>query len=414
MVLTPEFTISQDSRFIYIRIKCPNVRAQEMEMEIVGTNFHFSADPYLLQLNFQHRILDNENGSANYNIETGYFDAKLEKENEGEDFPEIALFTTLKPIKKQAPIIEVIERSSALEYIDDDPDPMKYGFNFWASNFFENLEEALPYIAEISNPDSTSVSERREKRIEKENDDFDPDSIIYSYIYPQEYDISDFDNLLKDFTPEESQKLLKIPRQEFLMSRKTAKICFLSVADVVFATVYDIIMFGFDGSCESHWTITKISSTLSWFDAFEKDSDLILCSLKRVLLYPIYKSYDFAKLCWEKTSFIFSKGRTPILKCLLHTKEMIEKGEQRWRLNRLYIDPMISWIQELNQEDYNKFANELHNAVEAFPKKNEVCEEWCIDLLEKFAEKTKNEMTVDEKEVKDITFAKEYTNKEKD
>ena len=53
MVLTPEFTISQDSNFIYITIKCPNVRAKEMEMLIIDTEFHFSAEPYLLVLHFR-------------------------------------------------------------------------------------------------------------------------------------------------------------------------------------------------------------------------------------------------------------------------------------------------------------------------------------------------------------------------
>ncbi|OHS96039.1 hypothetical protein TRFO_10220 [Tritrichomonas foetus] len=409
MVLTPEFTISQDPSFIYIKIKCPNVRAQEMEMEISGTEFHFFADPYLLVLNFQHCILDSQNGSAKYDIESGYFSAKLEKAVEGEDFPEIALLSTLKPKQKQAPLIEVIDRSTALEYSDEiDPDPMKYGFNFWASNFFENIEETIPYITDIPNPDSTIVSERREQRIEKENEDFDPDQILLDYLNPQQYDLKEFDLLMKDFTPEESQKLLKIPRQEFLMSKNTAKICFLSIADVVYAGVYDVIMFGFDGSCESHWTIAKISATLSWFDSFENSMDLILTSLRRSLLYPVYKNYDFAKLCWEKTREMFKEGRTPILKCLLRVKQMIEKGEQRWRLNRLYIDPMISWIQELDQSDYNSFTDDLGSAVDNFPPKNGVCEEWCIDLLEKFAEKKKNEITQPIEVQKDINVTKQY------
>lgn len=390
MVLTPEFTITQDDRFLYFQIKCPNVRAKEMELLVIGTEFHFFADPYLLVLNFQHRVLDNENGTAKYDIDSGIFSAKLEKEIPGEDFPEIALFTTLKPLSSQKPLIEVIDRSTALEYTDDDPDPMKYGFNFWASNFFENLEEALPYITDITQPEMM-VNERHRLRIEKENEDYDPDLILNDYMNPQKYEISEADKLLDDFQPNESKKLLSIPRQEFLMSRNTAKLCFFSVADVVYACVYDVLMFGLEGTCESHWTIAKISSTLSWFDVFSNANDLILDSLKRVLVYPVYKNYDIGKLCWEQTMKLFKKGKTPILRTLLHAKDMMEKGEQRWRLNRLYIDPMICWIQELPQNDYDEFIHEIEAAVQNFPKKENVCHEWCIELLEQLAQIRLNE-----------------------
>lgn len=416
MVLTPEFTITQDSCFLYIKIKCPNVRAKEMEMEIIGTEFHFFADPYLLVLNFQHRILDNENGYAKYDIESGIFSAKLEKEIPGEDFPEISLFTTLKPIHKQAPLIEVIDRSSALEYTDDEPDPMKYGFNFWASNFFQNIEDTIPYITDIPKPDETIVSQRRQLRLEKENEDFDPDQVLFDYMNPQQYDIISVDKLMEDFTPDESRKLLKIPRIEFLMSRSTSKICYFSVVDVVYSCVYDVLMFGIEGSCESHWTITKISSTLSWFDIFNDANDLVLSTLRRVIVYTVYKNYDVAKLCWEKTVDMLKKGKTPILKALLHAKEMIEKGEQRWRLNRLYIDPMICWIQELPQDDFDSYSLEIEEAVKNFPKKENVCEEWCIELIEKLAQKRlKESKQQSNNEVKnDITISRHYAQEEED
>lgn len=413
MVLTPEFTITQDSCFLYFKIKCPNVRAKEMEMEIIGTEFHFSADPYLLFLNFQHKILDSEQGYAKYDIESGIFSAKIEKQNPGEDFPEIALFTTLKPLPKQKPLIEVIDRSSALEYTDVDPDPMKYGFNFWASNFFENIENTIPYITDIEKPDETIVSKRRQLRLERENDDFNPDQILFDYMNPQKYDPKVLDTLMDDFTSDESRKLLKIPRLEFLMSKPTSKICFFSVIDVVYACVYDILLFGIEGSCESHWTISKISSTLSWFDIFNDANDLVLSTLKRVLVYPVFKNYDVGKLCWEKTACMLQKGKTPILKALLHTKHMIERGEQRWRLNRLYIDPMICWIQELPQDDFDAYAKEIIESVNNFPKKEDVNEYWCIDLLEKFAQKKMKEEKEKPKEVtNDVLFSKKFAEEE--
>ncbi|KAH0792926.1 protein SHQ1 [Histomonas meleagridis] len=305
-------------------------------------------------------------------------------------------------------MIQVLDRTSTLEYVDYDPDPTKYGFNFWASNYFENVQDTIPYVTDLPSPDSIPYPRRHEMRLERELEDFDADQIMLDYVQPPQYDITEADVFLKEYTPEENRKLLQIPLQEFLMSRETAKINFFNCVDVVYSTVYDVTLFGIEGTCESHWTISKISSTLSWFDIFESSSDLILSTLKRVLVYPMYRSYHFSKLCWDKTVEMLRNGRTSLLKCLLHTKEMLEKGEFRWRLNRLYIDPMIVWLQELDQKDYIEFSDEVCSAVENFPKKEDVEEEWCIDLLEKLAEKQRDELTRQPKDVGEFEAIGEY------
>lgn len=411
MVVVPEFTISQDQNFVYVNINCPNVRASDMELVIIGTEFHFSADPYLLFLNFAHKVLDNENGTAKYDIDTGVFSVKLEKEIHGEDFPELLLLSTLKPKPKDKPLIQVVSEKSSISYDDYDPDPTKYGFNFWSRNYFENVEDTIPYVCDLPQPDQIPHPLRKDKRIERELEDFDADQIMVDYIRPIDYDVKEADKYLCDFTPKESKALLEIPKIDFLMSKDTAKMCFLSCIDVVYATVYDTIIFGVEGTCESHWTISKISSTLSWFDVFETADELVMSTLKRVLVYPIYRNYDFAKLCWNKTIEMLLYGRTSLLKCLLHAKQMMEKDEFKWRLNRLYIDPMITWLQELEQSEYNSFTDEIHDAVDSFPPKESIEEDWCIDLLEKLAEKHREEIANDPPEETEYKSIQNYVDK---
>jgi len=69
---------------------------------------------------------------------------------------------------------------------------------------------------------------------------------------------------------------------------------------------------------------------------------------------------------------ILKDSRTPAIKCLLRSKSLIEKGEQRWRLNRLYITPIISWFQELEEEEYFKMAHEIEAAVAQIPSKENI------------------------------------------
>ena len=387
MVLTPEFSLAQDERFVYFTIRCPNVRASEMEMVIAGTEFHFWAEPYLLVLNFEHKLVDNEHGSAKYDIESGVFEAKLEKAVRGEDFPELVLLTTLKPKPKAAPKIEVLARSDDLDYVDEELEPTGYGFNSWATGFFENLEDVIPYVADIPEPDATPLPRRREMRMEQESEDFDPDQIINDFLNPQPYELADVDKFLEPLSPQETKKLYGFPRKEYLMSRATAEKCFFQIFEVVYGVVYDTAMFGLEGSCESHWTIAKLSATLSWFDVPESADDMILTLVRRTLAYPIYRSYDFAYTCCDKTMAIFDEGRPAVLKCLMKAHAMMEKGEHRWRQNRLYIEPMISWLQLLKQEEYDKYFAKVKSAMSRFPPQDAIDDQWCIELLEKYAAK---------------------------
>jgi protein SHQ1 len=203
------------------------------------------------------------------------------------------------------------------------------------------------------------------------------------------YDLSDLASFHGEFTGDESRRIYGIPRRDFLISRPFAKRNFFSIADVAFAGVYDALVFGAEGSCESHWTIAKLSATLSWFDVPLSADDAVLTCLRRLLVFPLFRSYGFAHLCWDQTAALFREGRTAVLKCLLRSAKLMEKGEHRWRLNRLYLEPMMAWLQDITQEEYDEFSGELIRAVDAFPERSAVGDDWCIDLLEQVAEKQK-------------------------
>lgn len=395
MPITPEFSIRQDDEFLYFRINCPLSRAKDLELEITDKNFTFHADPYLLVLNLNHSIIDDEECEAKYNVEDGVFEATVKKKNAGEDFPEIYLFTTLKDLPSDhVNKIELVERTGVLEWIDEEPDLSKYGFNFWASDFFIKLREIVPYVTDLPDPENTSLPFRRKLRIKKENEDFDPDKVLNDLIFPFETNQSEANVLYKDYTPQEAKKMVEIKRREFLMNVDFARLSFFSIIEVVYSSMMDIICFGADGSCESNWTIAKLSATLSWFDLPESPEDLILTTVRRTVCYCAYRSYEISKLCWDETIKVLKEtknGRIPIIKALLRAIIAFEKAEHRWRLNKLYIEPMICWVQEIQEDDYRKWLAELFKAYENFVPKENVSYDWCLDLLEKYAQKLKKE-----------------------
>jgi len=411
MPITPDFSLSQDDEFVHFSIICPSVRGEDMEMDIVDNEFHFAADPYLLILHFQHGLKDGDGCVAKYDIETGVFTASIKKEIPGEDFPELVLLSNLRPKRSNPNKIELIDRDSPLEWTEDSIDISKYGFGMGFYGMFPNMQEIMSYIADIENPDEVLLPYRRRYRIDRENSEYNPDLVLIDLTNPFSPEFQDLEILRKGYTSEEKKTLLSIHGKEFLMSYETAFCSFMSISEVVFCIVMDILCYGKDFSCESHWQVSKLSATLSWFELFDSPKELFLSTVRRVLLYNVNKNFDLAKKCWDQTILLMNEGKLGVIKALLRCYSLFEKSEHKWRLNRIYIDPMISWIQKLEDKDYQAFMSRLIESHKIFITKDDVSIEWCLVLLEKYAEKLtktgeKPEITIKS----DIETTKEFGN----
>ena len=414
MPITPEFTITQDNKFLYFIIYCPGSRIKEMELIIDDCDFSFSADPYLLILHFQHSLKEDFESIADFDIDKGIFNAKIKKFNEGENFPEISLLSTLKNNFNNNNLkIEILERSTPLEFIDEPLDINKYGFGFQFINYFKNLNEILPFIIDLSDPENISLPFRKNLKIEDENNNFDPDSILNDYLNPYEINFNNLLPLFQPLTSEESKELLNIKKFEFLLSKDTAKITFFNLIDIVFSTLVDIVCFGIDGTCESVNNISKLSSSLSWFDCFDNLKDLQISLTRRLLLFSIYKNFNFSLNIWNEIKKILI-NRTNLLKILLITKKIFDKSDYKWRLNKIYIEPLIYWIQQLNENIYEEFSQLIINN-NTFINKNDISEEWCLELLEKYGEKLlKNNQNFESVCENDLEFVQKFANDKDD
>ncbi|KAF9928246.1 hypothetical protein BGZ67_007086 [Mortierella alpina] len=220
-MITPAFTVSQDSDSVTIVIKAPHIKTQSVDFEVDGAVFKFNLKPYFLRLTFPGNVVDDERAKANYNVAEGDLTVVLPKETPGEDFPDLDMLTKLlvrkadlgeKQIKR--PLIEVISSGETLEgteKVERDEhfdwempqeirqevfSEVRYGFNNRYSGFFSHVQETANDVLDVYDPEHATLEIRRENRIKRENDKFD-----------DEYYMSDFMN------EEEIQHILKYKTQ---------------------------------------------------------------------------------------------------------------------------------------------------------------------------------------------------------
>lgn len=119
-MITPSFRITQDEDFVNIIIKCPYIKAQNVEFFVDGTEFKFYIKPYYLRLNLPGKIVEDGREKATYNIKTSEVNVRIPKETPGEFFEDLSLLTNLmakskKEEGKKNPLIEVLNSEGTLE-----------------------------------------------------------------------------------------------------------------------------------------------------------------------------------------------------------------------------------------------------------------------------------------------------------
>jgi len=297
-----------------------------------------------------------------------------------------------------------------------------YGFlNMYHSVFTDYAREGLSAeMIGLPVPDETPANERREMRLSTENDNFLPDRYVAD-IHIADICLEEDDGVYSEaiimiphwkrqpavsvkeimcdmqrlstsnqtktkenipcqhaevgeenfFSDVEFQKLASIntniPDNKDI-SNDQLKSLLLSLMDILFAYAYDHRLTTGDPTCESSWTIVTLSPTLCWFECYLPTFDSICCvlqwSIRRSLIYPYIRNYNFAASQIVQDVFdIIIGGRRTILRCLLHIRDIMEKSEFHYLLNKLYIDPYIKFIQMIKEEEIDAFATDLKNAL---------------------------------------------------
>ena len=211
-MLTPLFSVTQDDASISITMRTPYVRAEELEIDVVGSAFTCHVRPYYLSLNFKQR-LQQGGEKVRWDVDRGEMTVEVKKETPGQHFDNLDMLTELltqPKTKAGAPAggsgIEVLEEKmdaganaeaggvgAATDSDDEEeedvdwripqklPEPeaaevllkqSKYGFNDRHQGVFAVRQEYQTDIIDLKNADSVPAAERAALRIAQEDGKF--------------------------------------------------------------------------------------------------------------------------------------------------------------------------------------------------------------------------------------------------
>ena len=151
--------------------------------------------------------------------------------------------------------------------------------------------------------------------------------------------------------------------------------------EIVLAYVYDHLTTMGDPTVESAWTISILSPGLSYLESPHPHTasieNVLYTCLRRVAIYPYWRNIDelgLYHIIRETLDLIKMHGIHGITKCLLQTRVILEKSESYYLGNKLFIDPYLYWIQNLNQAEgkviLNRIVTEMEDVLVAAPCDN--------------------------------------------
>ena len=406
-MLTPRFQLDQDNEAVTISIYAPFTHVAETEVFMEGTNFRFFSKPYFLRLHFPCEIIENEDASAKFDSETLRYVIKCPKVNQGEHFPNLDMITELCTPKGQtnAQSVEIVCEQEDDEVGDEwyfeqnvDCDSREsysacgVGFGQKHKDVFIKLLEECQEILDIKRPDSKSLADRKTERLQKENEDFDPDQYLFDLYEPDEIlhqiiesEATEYPQSLDD---KDNLQLTNHAKRDTQLLADRKYPTFLSIIDILFANCFDARVTFYEHSSESGWSIAKLSPTLVCSDSFNSLKEVVIACSRRSLIYPMYRRFDLTVKVWSDLSKLLKSGRASIVKVLLNLSSIFTESEGRYLFNQLFIDQYIAWVQKIKPDKFDKVANDLDNIVSALTKNDLELE---LAELEAAAEMVKKE-----------------------
>uniref|UniRef100_A0A0A1XGD1 Protein SHQ1 homolog n=1 Tax=Zeugodacus cucurbitae TaxID=28588 RepID=A0A0A1XGD1_ZEUCU len=118
---------------------------------------------------------------------------------------------------------------------------------------------------------------------------------------------------------------------------------------ILLAICYDIRTTSNEPTCESPWTRSILTATLSYFEPFENIKDVVISFLRRSLIYPLYRNYDLGRLCLQDAIDGLKKNPAWVLKQLLQTHAIFASSDCQQIFNQYYIEDYIRYVADSNR-----------------------------------------------------------------
>jgi protein SHQ1 len=163
---------------------------------------------------------------------------------------------------------------------------------------------------------------------------------------------------------------MRIHNKEYLVNTYEKNILLNQLTDILVAYCYELRTQDYEFHSESAWTINKISYTLSCFAQIESLKESLVCSVRRVLIFPFYRHWTLVEKTVGDLVGVLKLGRKFIVKALLEIKVLFERSEPRNLLNVLFIDDFIVWVQQLKEEIFLGLGSDVEKVFAGIGKEN--------------------------------------------
>lgn len=362
-MLLPNFTLSQTPETLLVKVRAPYCSIGELEVDVYDDCFIFACFPYYLRFNLPGSVKENCDDSS-YSSITEEFEFRLKKTHPGEEFKDLDIYPKLLINHNKS-----LEKSELL--LSEAEDPYRFGFAMRGNKRFTAVAEEFLDMFDID-PRKVPLKERRITRMVMEQKKF----CGHHYLHDFEDEHGDILEIMEEILPwkdinpdsvtcgqEELEFFKKHPKTVLSYDALTPleqTYCLNGLIDILFAYCYDRRTTYFEGTCESAWTISKLSASLSCFDAFEHTKEVMISAFRRCLIYPLYRRFSLVEIVFEDLKAIFRLKKRFVVKCLLDIYDIF-LNSGRYILNTLYINDYIHYVMSSEDNLCDMALRELDN-----------------------------------------------------
>ncbi|CAI2349899.1 unnamed protein product [Caenorhabditis sp. 36 PRJEB53466] len=421
-MITPVFWISQEDDSLVIRIRAPHGNLAELDYEHGENMFVFTCPPYFLRLHFKQMVQEYGSGTGKleWKSEEGEFHIRVPKLHRGEHFTNLDMITELLNPSREIhgrPLVEEVQSEENEEEMEEDPEGNEflvdqevskeseasdykiekfgYGFGWSKAGVIERLREEIGHVVDLPNPEDVEIGLRISKCATFDYKKFDEGRYLADTVEPEEELIAiiaaEF-NIKLSLTDDDRVKLKDLKTKPSRIQGSDCEVA-TSLVDIVFAYCYDQRVNDWESTCESGWTCSKLSPSLSYLTKFDTVREALLSATRRAVSYPLYRSFNLAVKVIEDTKKVFLEGRSALLHVLCDLNHIfVASGEFRYILNDLFITDYLIWIQSVPEnviEDIQKQLAEL-------PAIHKTDLGWDLDMLETNAKLEKTTLDSDD------------------
>lgn len=268
----------------------------------------------------------------------------------------------------------------------------RYGFGDRYEGVFAIRAENTPEVVELPEPDATPVWRRRAIRKENETEAFDPEHYIADYMEAS----SEFPDVLdyrpkciaeRQFTMGEKSVLVNLPKREYLPDGDAQAAA--DLAGILFAACYDLRATLGERSCESAWSISRLTPVMSYLEHAESVQAALRSAYVASLTRPLYRHRGLSDLVLGDVQQMLSGNMEDVQARLLRTLLDLRGLYEDSPLYRLFSDVFLTdyciWIQRVGDGVLTSLAEEVGLAT--IPVN---CLPWDLLRLQKYAEQIEN------------------------